>query len=163
MSTETNEPSTATASTRIVRHLDAPRSAVYRALLDPRAIETWMVPDGMTSEVHSFEARVGGALRVSLTYDAPDGVGKTSARTDTYHGHVVELVPNERVVEVIEFESTDPALQGAMTVTFTLSDAGTGTELHAVHENLPPGIAPDDNRLGWNLSLDKLSRYLKSR
>ena len=50
-----------------------------------------------------------------------------------------------------------------MTVTFTLADAGAGTELQAVHENLPPGISPDDNRLGWSLSLDKLSRYLQSR
>jgi len=163
MTTDADEPSTATNSTAIVRHLDAPRSAVYRALLDPRAIQTWMVPDGMTSEVHGFEARVGGAFRVSLTYDAADGVGKTTACTDSYHGHVVELVPDERVVEAMEFETTDPALRGLMTVTFTLADAGAGTELQAVHENLPPGISPDDNRLGWSLSLDKLSRYLQSR
>ena len=63
----------------------------------------------------------------------------------------------------MEFETTDPALQGPMRVTFTLADAGTGTDLRALHENLPPGISRDDNRLGWSLSLDKLSRYLKAR
>ena len=163
MPADTRPTSPSGASTRIVRHLEAPRAVVYRALLDPRAIEIWMVPDGMTSEVHFFEARVGGAFRVSLTYEVADGVGKTTARTDTYHGRVIELVPDERVVEVMEFETADPALQGPMTVTFTLSDADAGTELLALHENLPPGISPDDNRLGWNLSLDKLARYVASR
>ena len=40
------------SSTRLTRHVNAPRSAVYRALLDPEAVQRWMVPDGMTSEVH---------------------------------------------------------------------------------------------------------------
>jgi len=163
MTSHANEPATPAASTRLVRHLDAPRSAVYRALLDPAAIRVWMVPDGMTSEIHAFDARVGGAFRVSLTYEAADAVGKSSAHTDTYHGRFVELVANERVVEVMEFETTDPALQGPMTVTFTLADADGGTALSAVHDKLPPGLSPDDNTLGWNLSLDKLARYLASR
>jgi hypothetical protein len=32
-----------------------------------------MVPESMTSHVHSFEAREGGEFRISLTYDAPTG------------------------------------------------------------------------------------------
>ena len=148
---------------RISRHINAPRADIYRLLLDPRAIPKWKVPDGMTCHVHEFDAREGGAIRVSLTYDERTSTGKSSAHTDTYHGHFVRLVPNEQVVEVDEFETTDPALQGPMTVTFTLADAGTGTALSAVHENLPPGLSPDDNERGWNLSLDKLARYLASR
>ena len=48
------------ATTRLSRHIRAPRSAVYRALLDADAVQRWMVPDGMTSEVHAFDAREGG-------------------------------------------------------------------------------------------------------
>jgi len=33
----------------------------------------------------------------------------------------VRLVPNEQVVEVVEFETADPALRGEMTITFTLA------------------------------------------
>jgi hypothetical protein len=33
-----------------------------------------------------------------------------------------QLVPNERVVEVDEFETTDPTMRGEMTITVTLSD-----------------------------------------
>jgi uncharacterized protein YndB with AHSA1/START domain len=50
-------------------------------------------------------------------------VGKTTARTDTYHGRFIKLVPNELLVEVDEFETADPALRGEMTITITLGDA----------------------------------------
>ena len=40
------------------------------------------MPDGMTGHVHEFTARSGGTLRISLTYDAPTGTGKTTAHTD---------------------------------------------------------------------------------
>ena len=118
----------ATTSTRTSRHVNAPRADVYRALVDPRAVATWMVPVGMTSHVHEYDAREGGLFRVSLTYDEPTGTGKTTAHTDTYHGHFVKLVPNEQVVEALEFETTDPALRGEMTITTTLADADGGTD-----------------------------------
>lgn len=97
-------------STRIEHHINAPRAAVYRALLDPRAVAKWKVPDGMTCHGHAFDAREGGSFRISLTCDAPTGAGKTTAHTDTYHGRFVKLVPNEQIVEVDEFETDDPAL-----------------------------------------------------
>ena len=114
-------------ATRISMIVDAPRARVYRALIDAHAVATWMVPDGMTSQVHAFDAREGGGFRISLTYDAPNATGKTSADTDTFHGRFVTLVPDEQVVEVIEFETADPALRGEMTVSFTLIDADGGT------------------------------------
>ena len=48
----------------------------------------------MTSHVHEFEAREGGSFRISLTYDAPTGTGKSAAHTDTYHGRFVKLAPD---------------------------------------------------------------------
>src|SRR5436309_4048023 len=151
------------SSTRISRHVNAPRASVYRALLDARAVATWMVPTGMTSHVHAFDPREGGAFRISLTYDAPTGTGKTTAQTDTYHGRFVQLVPNERVVEVVEFETTDPALRGEMTITITLADADGGTDVFAVHDGLPPGVPPADNETGWRSSLGKLAALVEAK
>jgi hypothetical protein len=71
------------SSTLVRRHLNAPRASVYRALLDARAVAKWKVPDGMTCHVHEFNAFEGGSFRISLTYDAPTGAGKTTAQTDT--------------------------------------------------------------------------------
>ena len=149
-------------TTRIHRRLNAPREAVYRALLDAEAVAIWMVPIGMTSRVHEFDAREGGSFRVSLTYDEPTGSGKTTAHTDTYRGRFVKLVPDEQVIEVMEFESADPALRGEMTVTFTLADAGSGTDLLAVHDQVPPGVSPADNETGWRMALDKLAEYVEA-
>src|SRR5215217_2758790 len=150
------------SATRIRRRINAPRAVVYHALLDADAVATWMVPTGMTSHVHAFDPREGGAFRISLTYDAPTGTGKTTAHTDTYHGRFVKLAPNEQVVEVIEFETEDPALQGEMTITFTLAEADGGTELVAVHDNLPPGLSNADNETGWKSSLAKLAALVET-
>jgi len=87
-------------STRVTGHVRGPRSDVYRALLDATAIARWRVPAGMSSHVHDFDPREGGAFRISLTYDAVSGTGKSEPHADTYHGHFEKLVPNEQVVEV---------------------------------------------------------------
>ena len=79
------------SSTRISRHVNAPRAIVYRALLDAGAVATWMLTTGMTSHVHAFDPREGGSFRISLTYDAPTRAGKSTAHTETYHGHFVKL------------------------------------------------------------------------
>jgi uncharacterized protein YndB with AHSA1/START domain len=84
------------SSTRISCHIKAPRAAVYRALLDARAVAKWKAPDGMSCHVHAFDGREGGSFRVSHTYDAPTGTGKTTAHTDTYHGRFVKLVRTSR-------------------------------------------------------------------
>lgn len=150
------------STTRLTTHIRAPRGRVYEALLDAGAYQRWMVPDTMTSDVHSFDAREGGEFRVSLTYDSPTGTGKTSAHTDTYHGRFVRLVPDTEVVQVLEFETEDPALRGEMTITFTLADADDGgTDLTGVHENVPASVPPEDNELGWSMSLRKLASLVE--
>jgi uncharacterized protein YndB with AHSA1/START domain len=140
--------------------VNAPPAIVYRALLDARAVATWMVPTGMTSQVHAFDAR--GGFRISLRYDAPTGTGKTTAQTDTYHGRFVKLVTNEQVVEVVEFETTDPALRGEMTITIVLAEADGATDVLAVHEGLPRGLPTADNEAGWRSSLAKLAALVEA-
>jgi uncharacterized protein YndB with AHSA1/START domain len=145
-------------STRIRRHIRAPRSTVYRLLLDPAAIEKWRVPDGMTAQVHSLEAREGGSFRISLTYVDSSNTGKTTEHTDTYHGRFLRLVPDEQVVEVEEFETSSLAMSGEMISTITLADSDDGgTDLVALHEGLPPGVALADNETGWRMALAKLA------
>jgi uncharacterized protein YndB with AHSA1/START domain len=149
-------------STQAFRHIRAPRSAVYRALLDAGAIAQWRVPAGMSSHVHEFDAREGGSFRVSLTYDAPTGTGKSASHTDTYRGHFVKLVPDEQVVEVFEFETADPDLRGEMTMTTTLTDADGGTDVLMVHEGVPDKVPPADNETGTRMALAKLAKLTEA-
>jgi uncharacterized protein YndB with AHSA1/START domain len=149
-------------TTRVTRLIAARPARVYRALLDAEAVAQWRFPVGMSIQVHEFDAREGGRVRVSLTYDAPDRAGKTTGHTDTYRGRFVQLVPDERVVEVDEFETGDPALRGEMTSTLTLTatDDG-GTRLDAVHDGVPRGVPPEANELGWREALDRLAALVE--
>ncbi|MFG3604314.1 SRPBCC family protein [Micromonospora chersina] len=148
-------------STHVSQLVKAPRSAVYRALLDPAAVAKWRVPTGMSGHVHEFDAREGGSLRVSLTYEAPDNTGKSTAHTDSYHGHFVKIVPDQQVVEVVEFETDDPALRGAMTMTTTLTDVDGGTEVVVVHDGIPDAIPAEDNETGTRMALANLARLVE--
>ncbi len=151
------------SSTRVSRHVQAARADVYRALLDKEAVQAWRVPNGMTSEVHDFDPREGGAFRVSLSYDGPDGVGKSSTHTDTYHGHFAKLVPDELVVETIEFETANPDLRSVMTMTTILRDAEGGTDVVVQHEGLPAAVSAADNEAGTQMALANLATLLEPR
>lgn len=49
------------------------------------------------------------------------------------------------------------ALLDPQLLTTKLAPEGTGTRLTAVHENLPPGVAPADDEAGWQDALEKLA------
>jgi len=121
-----------------------------------------MVPDQMTSHIHKFDGHEGGTFRISLTYQMPTTSGKTTPQTDSFHGRFVRLVPNREIVQAVEFESDDPDMAGEMTITYVLADAEGGTELVGIHEDLPPGVSPADNELGWRMSIDKLAALVET-
>lgn len=147
------------ASTSVSRIIKAPRHAIYQAFINPDKLVSWLAPDTMTGKIHSFDPRVGGKFRMSLTYqnaeDSPGG--KSSENTDTFEGTFVELIPDEKVVWVTEFESPQPEFSGEMRLTNTLTDTPEGTEVTIRCENIPPGIRPEDNELGTHQSLEKLA------
>ena len=147
--------------TQVSQLVAAPRSRVYAALLDPAAVQRWMVPDGMTSEVHAYDAREGGAFAITLTYDGPTTAGKTTARSDTSTGRFVRLVPDREVVQVVAFDTDDPDVSGEMTITYRLEDAPGGTLVTGLHQTLPAGVSAADNELGWSTSLRKLAEQVE--
>ncbi len=98
---------------------------------------------------------------MSLTYLEPAHMprGKTTEDTDTFQGRFAELVPNERVVQVVEFETNDPALTGPMIITWILSDTAGGTEVTVLYENEPEGIRPEDHEAGGRSTLANLAAF----
>ncbi len=151
------------ASTQVSKIITAPRKAVYQACLDPNAVAAWRVPDTMKGHMHVFDAREGGTFRMSLTYQDPKRSpgGKTSEDTDTFQGRFIELVPDEKIVEVIEFESQDPRFAGEMTITTRLTDTDEGTEITVLCQDIPAGIRPEDNEMGSQQSLQKLAALIE--
>lgn len=143
--------------TRVVGRVKAPRERVYQALTDPKQVAQWQVPDTMTVEIHEYDAKVGGTYRMTLTYKEETNLGKTTENTDSFHGTFTELVPCEKIAYTVQFESPSADLEGLSTVTITLSDAPNGTEVVALHDELPGGISPFENETGWRASLNKLA------
>ncbi|MGH6948911.1 MAG: SRPBCC family protein [Kiloniellales bacterium] len=155
------------ASTLVSRVVAAPREALYRAFLDPDALAAWLPPDSMTGVVHAFEAREGGAFSMSLVYPDGDGPerdgaprGKTSERTDRFQGRFARLIPNQRVVWAVAFDSADPSFAGEMTVSWTLAPEDSGTKVTVLCENIPRGIRPEDNEAGCRSTLEKLAAFV---
>jgi len=71
-------------------------------------------------------------------------------------------VPDERIVEIDVFETDDPMLRGAMTITITLSDEAGGTRVEAVHDGVPPGVPVTDNEAGWRMALARLAALVET-
>jgi uncharacterized protein YndB with AHSA1/START domain len=157
MSTSEGRPA---ASTRVSRIIKAGPEALYDAFVDPVALAEWLPPGEMTGRIHEFEAGVGGGYRMSLFYppDEHSFRGKTSEREDRFSVRFVELTRPRRIVETVNFETTDSAFSGEMTIVVTFDEVQDGTRVTLVCENLPPGLRAKDNEAGSESSLAQLAR-----
>jgi uncharacterized protein YndB with AHSA1/START domain len=143
------------------RVIMAPPQTIYQAFLDAKAVASWRPPEGMKCEIYEFDPREGGTFRMSFEYkDANHEVrGKTSEHADVFKGQFLELVPDKRIVELVEFESDDPAFAGAMKITTALFPVSGGTEVTILCENVPSGIQPGDHNKGMTSTLKNLAAF----
>lgn len=147
---------------RASRIIHATPEAIWLALVDPEALAVWRPPAGMTGRFDSFDAREGGSYRMTLTYDdAGSAHGKSSNDTDIVDGRFAELVPGRRIVELVDFQSDDPAFAGTMKITTSLTPVPGGTEVAIACENVPGGISPKDHQAGMNSTLANLAAYIE--
>lgn len=137
-----------TGTVRLHRVLRAPPERIYRAFLDPAAMVKWLPPQGFTGAMHHLDARVGGSYRMSFT-------NFSTGKSQSFGGTYLELVPNERIRYIDQFE--DPSLPGPMQVTVSLRAVACGTELAIVQEGIPEPIPVEFCYLGWQESLSLLA------
>jgi len=129
------------------RAFTASRQRVFRAWIEPEALEHWLRPRGMGVTVSSLDARVGGSFR----FDVEDG--------GSIVGTYLHIVPPEKLV----FTWSGEAIQGRETVvTLDFLDQGPVTEVVLTHEGLS---TPELRALvgtGWPSLLDALAEVLSS-
>lgn len=148
---------------RAHRVIPASVDEVYAALIDPAALMVWLPPEGMSGRFERFDARPGGSYQLVLTYDDPShSPGKTGDGSDVVESRFIELVPNVRVVQAVDFESDDPAFAGTMTMTWSVAPVDEGTHVEIDAENVPDGISSDDHIAGLTSSLAKLAAYFEA-
>ena len=102
------------------RHFAAAPEAVYRAHIEPKLIQKWMIgPDGWTMPVCINEAKPGGKIR----YEWSNGKGGGFYLT----GEFIELVPFSRLVHVERMHMPEATPDNHVETTF--EPDGTGTLL----------------------------------
>jgi uncharacterized protein YndB with AHSA1/START domain len=127
------------------RTFAATRLRVFRAWIEPEALERWLRPKGLSMSVRLLDARVGGAFR----FDLENG--------NRIVGTYLDIVPPERLV----FTWSGGAMLGLETmVTVDFLDQGSATEVVLTHEGLS---TPELRALvggGWPSLLDALAEVL---
>ncbi|MFW6640954.1 SRPBCC family protein [Nocardiopsis algeriensis] len=147
---------------RASRTVRARAEHVYAVMTDPRALEAWLPPEGMTGRIERFDPRPGGGYRMVLTYTDPASAqGKTTGSSDVAEVEFAELVPGERIVQRGVFDSPDPEFAGTMTMTWQLTEVPEGTLVTVEATGVPPGISPADHEAGLASSLANLAAYVE--
>src|SRR5947208_15287062 len=140
-----------TNTVRFHRVLRATPERIYRAFLNADALAKWLPPNGFTARVHSMDAKVGGAYKMSFT-------NFSTGKSHSFGGTYLELAPHELIRYSNKFD--DPNLPGEMETTITLKKVSCGTELKAVQEGIPAAIPPEACYLGWQASLVLLTKLV---
>jgi uncharacterized protein YndB with AHSA1/START domain len=137
---------------RLHRVLATKPDKVYRAFIEPDAMAKWLPPNGFTCTVHQFDAKVGGAFKMSFR-------NFTTGASHSFGGTYLELAPGERVRYTDTFD--DPNLPGEMQVTVALKPVTVGTDVNIVQEDIPDAIPVEACYLGWQESLRNLARLVE--
>jgi len=143
------------------RVIAASPTAVYAALVDQDALAAWLAPAGMVGRFERFDLRRGGSYRMVLTYlDPSSSLPKSTADTDVVEVRILDLVPDARVVQAVDFVADDPAYAGTMTMTWEVAALEAGTRVTITADNVPDAVSAQDHRAGLRSSLANLADYL---
>ena len=132
--------------------LKAKPEKVYRAFTDANAMASWLPPYGFLCVVHEMNAKVGGTYKMSF-------INFSTGNAHSFGGEYLGLRPNEFLKYSDRFD--DPNLPGEMITSVWLTQNMAGTELKIVQEGIPDVIPVDFCYLGWQESIDKLTRLVE--
>jgi uncharacterized protein YndB with AHSA1/START domain len=139
-------------SVSLHRVLKASPEKVYRAFTEANAMAAWLPPYGFTCTVHEMNPKVGGTFKMSF-HNFSTGNGHS------FGGKYLELRTNEFLKYTDKFDN--PNLPGEMITTVSLRKVLVGTEIKVVQEGIPSMIPVEMCYLGWQESLDKLTKLVE--
>ncbi len=127
----------------------APKEAVFRALIEPEAINQWF---GSKNAV--VEPRVGGRYELNWKYQV-DGVDVSGGPT-----RILEFVENERLVLDWPDWRGNPSVNGQW-IGFYLVAEGAGTRVNFVHGGFSHPAEQGDYPFGWVYFLGELTKVVE--
>lgn len=145
------------------KEIQADAEAVFKAFTDKKALEYWLAPYGMTGKIHNFDLKVGGGYEMSLYYNDNKIEGKTSGNEDRFSATFMEIIPYEKIVQNINFQTDNIDFQDEMIMEVYLEKVDTNsTKVVIIFKNIPSGVNPKDNEDGTEQSLKKLAKYVET-
>jgi uncharacterized protein YndB with AHSA1/START domain len=141
-----------TNSVTLHRVLKASPEKVYRAFTDANAMASWLPPYGFVGVVHHIEPKVGGSYKMSF-------INFSTGNGHSFGGDFLELKPNEFIRYTDKFD--DPNLPGEMITSIWFKEVVCGTELKIIQEGIPSAIPAEMCYLGWQESLEKLTKLVE--
>ena len=139
-------------SVSLHRILKASPEKVFRAFTQPSAMASWLPPYGFLCTVHEMKAEKGGNFRMSFE-------NFSTGNGHSFGGTYIEFKQNELLKYTDKFD--DPNLPGEMTTSVTLRQTIAGTEIKINQDGIPDAIPAEMCYLGWQDSLDKLSKLVE--
>ena len=141
-----------TNSVTLQRVLKANPEKVYRAFTEPNAMASWLPPYGFLCVVHQLDVRVGGNYKMSF-------INFSTGNGHSFGGEFLEVKPNEFLKHTDKFD--DPNMPGEMITSIWIRKVSCGTELKVLQEGIPSMIPTEMCYLGWQDSLDKLTKLVE--
>ena len=139
-------------SVSLHRVLKAKPEKVFRAFTEANALCAWLPPYGFVAAVQQLDAKVGGTYKMSFTNFSTGSI-------QSFGGKYLEIDPNNFLKYTDVFD--DPNLPGEMITSVWLKKVLVGTELKVVQEGIPSVIPVEMCYLGWQESLDKLTKLVE--
>lgn len=136
-------------SVSLHRVLKASPEKIYRAFTEAKAMEAWLPPYGFLCTVHEMNPVKGGTFRMSF-------YNFSTENRHSFGGTYLDLIPNEFLKYTDKFDN--PNLPGEMTTTVWLKKVSVGTEIKITQEGIPSMIPLEMCYLGWQESLEKLTK-----
>ncbi|MDQ3141573.1 MAG: SRPBCC family protein [Bacteroidota bacterium] len=139
-------------SVTLHRVLKASPEKLYRAFTDANAMASWIPPYGFLCVVHNMDVRAGGSYKMSF-------INFSTGNGHSFGGEYLELRLNEFIKYTDKFDN--PNLPGVMTTSIWLTKVSCGTELKIIQDGIPAAIPVEMCYLGWQESLDKLTKLVE--
>jgi uncharacterized protein YndB with AHSA1/START domain len=139
-------------SVSLHRVLKASPEKVFSAFSDPIAYASWLPPFGFLCTIHEMDFTIGGSYKMSFT-------NFSTGNGHSFGGIFLDIKTNELIKNTDKFD--DPNLPGEMITTIWFKKVLCGTEIKIVQEGIPVEIPTEMCYLGWQESLEKLTKLVE--
>ncbi len=145
----------------ITRVLDAPLERVWRAWTDPKELQAWWGPRGVTNPVCTWEAEADGEIEIVML--AGEELGELKGSEWPMNGQFKKVVPQQKLIFSSQaMADGKPILENLCTVTFNRQGNKTEMTLNVVVTKVTPQAEGPlaGMKMGWTQSIDKLEEFL---